>query len=214
MSAFKDIIDKVTVHEDVDEVTGLSRLIIVDSPDEKKQPAIEIMSADGTVVHKYHMPSNAHLMVTNSETVLRGRRAGEDPARDHEDEGHHGRSAARGGALRGPQAARDGRDLRDRRHRSPRRRRQGTPQDPRGARRRDRRAGVLAAARGPRQRAGRRSRARRRAVDGRSAQPARHPGGSRREGAAGLPGERDPGGLPAAGRRHQRQAHRGHRAGR
>jgi DNA-directed RNA polymerase subunit beta' len=30
------------VHEEVDEVTGLSRLIIVDSPDEKKQPAIEI----------------------------------------------------------------------------------------------------------------------------------------------------------------------------
>ena len=26
-----------------------------------------------------------------------------------------------------------------------------------------------------------------------------------------LPGQRDPGGLPAAGRRHQRQAHRGHR---
>ena len=44
---FKDIIDKVTVHEDVDEVTGLSRLIIVDSPDEKKQPAIEIVAADG-----------------------------------------------------------------------------------------------------------------------------------------------------------------------
>ena len=42
---FKDIIDKVTVHEDVDEVTGLSRLIIVDSPDEKKQPAIEIVAA-------------------------------------------------------------------------------------------------------------------------------------------------------------------------
>ena len=27
-----------------------------------------------------------------------------------------------------------------------------------------------------------------------------------------LPGQRDPGGLPAAGRRHQRQAHRGHRS--
>ena len=40
---FKDIIDKVTVHEEVDEITGLSRLIIVDSPDEKKQPAIEIV---------------------------------------------------------------------------------------------------------------------------------------------------------------------------
>ena len=29
-----------------------------------------------------------------------------------------------------------------------------------------------------------------------------------------LPGQRDPGGLPAAGREHQRQAHRGHRRGR
>src|SRR5207248_76257 len=36
---FKDILEGVTVHEEVDEVTGLSRLIIVDSPDEKKQPA-------------------------------------------------------------------------------------------------------------------------------------------------------------------------------
>src|SRR6187399_574441 len=69
---FKDIIDKVTVHEDVDEVTGLSRLIIVDSPDEKKQPAIEIVAADGRVVHKYQMPSNAHLMVNNGENAFAG----------------------------------------------------------------------------------------------------------------------------------------------
>ena len=38
---FKDITEGVTVHEEVDEVTGLSRLIIVDSPDEKKQPMVE-----------------------------------------------------------------------------------------------------------------------------------------------------------------------------
>ncbi len=69
---FKDIIDKVTVHEDVDEVTGLSRLIIVDSPDEKKQPAIEIVDAGGHVVHRYHMPSNAHLMVANGDAVMSG----------------------------------------------------------------------------------------------------------------------------------------------
>ncbi len=69
---FKDIIDKVTVHEDVDEVTGLSRLIIVDSPDEKKQPAIEVLRPDGTAVHKYHMPSNAHLMVANGDALAPG----------------------------------------------------------------------------------------------------------------------------------------------
>jgi hypothetical protein len=37
---FKDIFEGMTVHEEVDEVTGLSRFIIVDSPDEKKQPTI------------------------------------------------------------------------------------------------------------------------------------------------------------------------------
>src|SRR6188508_2409432 len=35
---FKDIIEGMTVHEEVDEVTGLSRFIIIDSADEKKQP--------------------------------------------------------------------------------------------------------------------------------------------------------------------------------
>jgi len=69
---FKDIIDKITVHEEVDEITGLSRLIIVDSPDEKKQPAIEILSPSGEVSHKYHMPSNAHLMVQSGDTVTAG----------------------------------------------------------------------------------------------------------------------------------------------
>ena len=42
IAKFKDIIDGLTVHEEVDEVTGLSRFIIVDSPDEKKQPTIEV----------------------------------------------------------------------------------------------------------------------------------------------------------------------------
>ncbi|SUZ77255.1 uncharacterized protein METZ01_LOCUS30109, partial [marine metagenome] len=60
---FKDIVQGITVHEEVDEVTGLSRLIIVDSPDEKKQPTVEIRGEDGKVLRKYHMPSHAHLMV-------------------------------------------------------------------------------------------------------------------------------------------------------
>jgi DNA-directed RNA polymerase subunit beta' len=68
---FKDIIEGVTVHEEVDEVTGLSRLIIVDSPDEKKQPTIEVKMKDGTT-RKYHMPSRAHLMVRDGEEVVAG----------------------------------------------------------------------------------------------------------------------------------------------
>ncbi|MGE0445045.1 MAG: DNA-directed RNA polymerase subunit beta' [Vicinamibacterales bacterium] len=69
---FKDIIEGVTVHEEVDEVTGLSRYIIVDSPDEKKQPTIEIRDKSGKTVRKYHMPSHAHLMVQNEEHVDAG----------------------------------------------------------------------------------------------------------------------------------------------
>src|SRR3954454_24464585 len=69
---FKDIIEGLTVHEEVDEVTGLSRFIIIDSPDEKKQPTIEIKDKSGKVIRKYHMPSHAHLMVQDGEAVEAG----------------------------------------------------------------------------------------------------------------------------------------------
>ncbi|MEW5982508.1 MAG: DNA-directed RNA polymerase subunit beta' [Acidobacteriota bacterium] len=68
---FKDIIEGLTVHEEVDEVTGLSRLIIVDSPDEKKQPTIEV-KFEGGATRRYHMPSRAHLMVRDGEDVFAG----------------------------------------------------------------------------------------------------------------------------------------------
>jgi DNA-directed RNA polymerase subunit beta' len=69
---FKDIIEGLTIHEEVDEVTGLSRFIIVDSPDEKKQPTIEVKDKSGKTVRKYHMPVHAHLMVQDGEAVEAG----------------------------------------------------------------------------------------------------------------------------------------------
>ena len=75
----------------------------------------------------------------------------------------------------------------------------------------ERGAGVPAAPRRPHQRAGRRAGEGGRAPHGRPHRPPRHPEGAGREGAAALPGRRDPGGLPPAGRQHQRQAHRGDR---
>src|SRR5215470_6443319 len=68
---FKDILEGITVHEEVDEVTGLSRLIIVDSPDEKKQPAIEVRGKNPNP-RKYHMPVHAHLMVQDGKNVSAG----------------------------------------------------------------------------------------------------------------------------------------------
>ncbi len=69
---FKDIITDVTVHEEVDEVTGMSRRIIIEGIDEKKQPLVEIRNLDGKVLRKYHIPSHAHLMVEDGDVVTPG----------------------------------------------------------------------------------------------------------------------------------------------
>ena len=85
-----------------------------------------------------------------------GRRAGQDPARDRQDQGHHGRSAPRGRAVRGPAAQGARGHHRDRRHGEVRRRGQAAPQDLRD-RRRQRGPGVPASPRRPHQRPGRAS---------------------------------------------------------
>jgi len=66
---FKDLQEGVTLHEEVDEVTGLSRHVVGDSPDEKRQPAIVIK---GKTSKRYLMPSRAHLMVQDGETAHPG----------------------------------------------------------------------------------------------------------------------------------------------
>ena len=69
---FKDLQEGLTLHEEVDEVTGLSRLVVTDSPDEKRQPAIVIKSGTGKGTKRYLMPSRAHLMVQDGDTVFPG----------------------------------------------------------------------------------------------------------------------------------------------
>jgi len=66
---FKDLQEGVTLHEEVDEVTGLSRHVVGDSPDEKRQPAIVIK---GKSSKRYLMPSRSHLMVQEGDTVFPG----------------------------------------------------------------------------------------------------------------------------------------------
>jgi DNA-directed RNA polymerase subunit beta' len=67
---FKDLQEGVTLNEEIDEVTGLSRLVVGDSPDEKRQPAIIIKGEKGT--KRYLMPSRAHLMLQDGDEVTPG----------------------------------------------------------------------------------------------------------------------------------------------
>jgi DNA-directed RNA polymerase subunit beta' len=69
---FRDILDGQTVHEQVDENTGMSALVIMESPDEKKQPRIEIKDDKGRTSRKYLLPSGAHLMVEDGTEVAAG----------------------------------------------------------------------------------------------------------------------------------------------
>jgi DNA-directed RNA polymerase subunit beta' len=70
---FDDLEKGVTLHEEVDEVTGLSRWVVSESQDEKREPAILIRDEKHPRSgKKYLMPSRAHLMVTEGDEVFPG----------------------------------------------------------------------------------------------------------------------------------------------
>ena len=68
----KDLVEGVTMHEELDEVTGLSRWVVADSPDEKRQPMIQIRDNKHKILRKYLIPSRAHLMVADGDEVHQG----------------------------------------------------------------------------------------------------------------------------------------------
>jgi DNA-directed RNA polymerase subunit beta' len=70
---FKDLQPGITIEEQVDEVTGLSQLVVTLPPgDEKHQPAILVRDSAGRAKKKYLMPSRAHLMVVDGDEVQPG----------------------------------------------------------------------------------------------------------------------------------------------
>ncbi len=71
---FKDLLEGVTMQEQVDEITGMSQWVVADTTDEKKVPTL-VIRADGASKadeRRYLMPTHAHLMVSNDEEVHAG----------------------------------------------------------------------------------------------------------------------------------------------
>ncbi|MFN2516373.1 MAG: DNA-directed RNA polymerase subunit beta' [Pyrinomonadaceae bacterium] len=69
---YQDLKEGVTFDEEVDEVTGQSRMVVKDSPDEKKQPRLEVRNASNKLLKTYQMPVRANLMVVDGEDVEPG----------------------------------------------------------------------------------------------------------------------------------------------
>jgi DNA-directed RNA polymerase subunit beta' len=76
---FRDLIEGVTVKEEVDKATGLAYRFVVESLDEKLQPRIELHDDAGKVIKTQHLPVRAIVMVNDFEEFRRRRR---EEARD------------------------------------------------------------------------------------------------------------------------------------
>ena len=70
--AFGDIVENVTMREEIDETTGHSEKVVLDHREEKKQPRVSIKDASGKTAGRYHMPAGAHLVVPEGGMVKAG----------------------------------------------------------------------------------------------------------------------------------------------
>ena len=110
---FGDIVEGVTMIEKLDEVTGLSRKVVIESRAADLRPRIslkdpetgETLKLPNSDARRALPPPGRREHRRAGRRPHRGRRGHrQDPARHDEDAGHHRRSAARRRALRGPQA--------------------------------------------------------------------------------------------------------------
>jgi DNA-directed RNA polymerase subunit beta' len=69
---FGDIIEGSTMQEQVDEFTGLSSKVVVESKDPELRPRISIKDADGKTVARALLPVGANLGVANAQEVTAG----------------------------------------------------------------------------------------------------------------------------------------------
>jgi len=69
---YRDLISNLTFKEAIDEQTGHTTKIVIDSRDRTKSPAIEIVDEDGISIQSYIIPSRAQIVVDDGEVVTIG----------------------------------------------------------------------------------------------------------------------------------------------
>ena len=70
--SYVDIIEGMTMKEEIDEITGLSSKVIISYRDDKKQPTIVINDDKGEELRKYILPAAAHISVNEGDKVYAG----------------------------------------------------------------------------------------------------------------------------------------------
>ncbi len=69
---FTDIIENITFREEVDEATGQKQMVVIESKNKELSPHIQIVDEKGKKLGSYIIPTHAHLMVKDGESVTAG----------------------------------------------------------------------------------------------------------------------------------------------
>jgi DNA-directed RNA polymerase subunit beta' len=69
---FDNIEEGLTYREELDEQTGFREVVITETKDKKKNPAIEIVDKKGEVLRTYSLPVGAHIMVKKGDKSTPG----------------------------------------------------------------------------------------------------------------------------------------------
>ena len=89
---FHDIIEGVTMKQEMDETTGQEAMVVIEHK-EDLHPQIVIMDSHNEPVANYPIPSDAHIVVNEGDDIVAGTPDGQDAAQTGQDHGHHRRSA-------------------------------------------------------------------------------------------------------------------------
>ena len=69
---FEGVIENVTYKVESDETTGLREIIIIESKDKTKLPALHVIAEDGGLIRTYNLPVGGHVVIDNGQKVKAG----------------------------------------------------------------------------------------------------------------------------------------------
>ena len=72
MVRFVDIVERVTVREEVDDTSGAKQLVIMEDRNKERQPAIDIIGPNNQKLAHYPLPTNSRLDVRDGQQVASG----------------------------------------------------------------------------------------------------------------------------------------------
>jgi DNA-directed RNA polymerase subunit beta' len=70
--AFDNLTDGVTFREETDDQTGFSEMVVIESRDRQKNPAIRILDSSKNEISSYNLPVGAHIQMKDKEKVNAG----------------------------------------------------------------------------------------------------------------------------------------------